>query len=199
MHPASGLLVWLVALVLIQCLEGSHLLLAGLLSLLLSGSKAQRRCARLAWGARWLFVSLFVIMAWGGAGEPAWSGLLAPSREGLADALTHVGRLLLVLMAVAILRERMSLPELLTGTRRFLEPLRRLGVDPDRGLVRLLLVLRHLETLPRPRDWRILLDVPTTANTEEVFEIADRPFSGGDFLVLALVAGTLATVWLWQA
>ncbi|ACV34555.1 CbiQ family ECF transporter T component [Accumulibacter sp.] len=199
MHPASGLLVWLVALVLIQCLEGSHLLLAGLLSLLLSGSKAQRRCARLAWGARWLFVSLFVIMAWGGAGEPAWSGLLAPSREGLADALTHVGRLLLVLMAVAILRERMSLPELLTGTRRLLGPLRRLGVDPDRGLVRLLLVLRHLETLPRPRDWRILLDVPTTGNTEEVFEIADRPFSGGDFLVLALVAGTLATVWLWQA
>jgi len=41
--------------------------------------------------------------------------------------------------------------------------------------------------------------VPTTGNTEEVFEIADRPFSGGDFLVLALVAGTLATVWLWQA
>ena len=199
MHPASGLLIWLVALVLIQCLEGGRLLLAGLLALLLSGSKAQRRCARLAWGARWLFVSLFVIMAWGGAGEPAWSGLLAPSREGLADALTHVGRLLLVLMAVAILRERMSLPELLTGTRRFLEPLRRLGVDPDRGLVRLLLVLRHLETLPRPRDWRILLDVPTTGNTDEVFEIADRPFSGGDFLVLALVAGTLATVWLWQA
>lgn len=199
MHPASGLLIWLVALLLIQCLEGSHLLLAGLLSLLLSGSKAQRRCARLAWGARWLFVSLFVIMAWGGAGEPAWSGLLAPSREGLADALTHVGRLLLVLMAVAILRERMSLPELLTGTRRFLEPLRRLGVDPDRGLVRLLLVLRHLETLPRPRDWRILLEVPTTGNTEEVFEIADRPFSRRDFLVLALVAGTLATVWLWQA
>lgn len=196
LHPASGLLIWLLALVFIQWLEGS-LLLAASLALLLVGGVALRGCARLAWAARWLFLSLFVIMAWGGAGEPAWSGWLAPSREGLADALTHVGRLLLVLMTVAILRERLPLPELLTGTHRLLAPLRCLGVNPDRGLVRLLLVLRHLETLPRPRDWRLLLDVPSSRT--EVFEIADRQFSWADSLVLVLVTVSMTIFGLWQA
>jgi len=152
-HPSTCLVVWLLVLVAIQGLDG-YLLMAALLILPLFGGRALRHCGQLIRGARWLLLSVFVILAWGSAGDPVWTGMMAPSHEGLVDASTHVGRLLLVLMAVAILRVRMSLPELLTGTRRLLEPLRRLGVDPDRGLVRLLLVLRHLETLPRPRDWR---------------------------------------------
>jgi hypothetical protein len=76
---------------------------------------------------------------------------------------THGGRLLLVLMAVAVLRERMPLADLLTAMHRLLEPLRRCGVDTDRGLVRLLLVLNYIETMPRPRDWRLLLDAPAAA------------------------------------
>lgn len=197
MHPASGLLIWLLALVLIQNLEGG-LLVAVLLGVLSFGGLAWRRCGRLAWSARWLFLSLFIIMAWGSAGEPAWSGVLAPSREGLVDALTQVGRLSLVLLVVATLRERMPVPELLSGMRCLLTPLRRLGVDPDRGLVRLLLVLRYLETLPRPRDWRSLLDV-TTGSSSEVFEIADRPFSWPDYLVVLLVAGSVVAVCIRQA
>ena len=93
-------------------------------------------------------------------------------------------------MALAVLRERMSLPELLTAMHRLLEPMRRLGVDPDRGLVRLLLVLRHLETMPRPRDWRILLDVPANS-TSEVFEIADRPLAWVDYLTVLVVTGSV--------
>ncbi|WP_300449955.1 CbiQ family ECF transporter T component [Accumulibacter sp.] len=197
MHPASGLLIWLLAVLLIQNLKGG-LLVAVLLGVLSFGGLALQRCGRLAWSARWLFLSLFVIIAWGSAGEPVWSGVLAPSREGLVDALTQVGRLLLVLLVVATLRERMPVPELLSGMRCLLKPLRRLGVDPDRGLVRLLLVLRYLETLPRPRDWRNLLDV-TTGSSSEVFEIADRPFSWPDYLVVLLVAGSVVAVCIRQA
>ena len=197
MHPSTRLVVWFLMLVLIQNLEGS-LLAAALLVLPLCGGPALRRCWQLTWGARWLFLSLFVILAWGGAGEAAWNGPMAPSREGLFDASPHVGRLLLVLMAVAVLRERMSTADLLTGIYRLLEPMRRCGLDSDRGLVRLLLVLNYIETMPKPRDWRMLLDVPASSNSE-VFQLVDQPLAVRDYLIIALaLVGAVPLLYLVQ-
>lgn len=65
-HPSTRLVVWLLVLVTIQALAGT-LLVAALLLLSLSGTAALRRCLQLAWRARWLFVSLSVILAWGGS------------------------------------------------------------------------------------------------------------------------------------
>ncbi len=200
-HPSTRLVVWLLMLVAIQGLDG-RLLLAALLGLPLCGRLALRRCGQLTWGARWLLLSLFVILAWGGAGDPIWNGVMAPSHEGLVDALTHIGRLLLVLMAVAVLRERMPVADLLTATHRLLEPLRRCGLDADRALVRLLLVLRHLETMPRPRDWRRLLEVPASGSSEvfEVFELADRRLAPRDYLmIIVAVASIIPVFYFWQA
>ncbi|HRI92850.1 MAG TPA: hypothetical protein PLS93_14525, partial [Accumulibacter sp.] len=114
-------------------------------------------------------------------------------------AATHGGRLLLALSAVAVLVEWMPVPELLVATHRLLQPLRRCGVDPDRSVVRLLLVMRHIETLPRPRDWRILLKAPNTGGEGEVFELADRPFSWSDPALILLVAGVVGAFLLRQA
>ncbi len=198
MHPSTRLVVWFLMLVLIQSLEGG-LLAAALLLLPFCGGPALRCCWQLTWGARWLFLSLFVILAWAGAGDPAWDGPMAPSLEGLSDALAHIGRLLLVLMAVAVLRARMPLPDLLSGAHCLLEPLRRCGFDVDRGLVRLLLVLRYMETLPRARDWRLLLEVPEQA-AGEVFELADRPLCRRDALTITVaVVSIVALFYLRQA
>lgn len=183
MHPSTRLVVWLLMLLLSQGMD-DLLLMAAILLLPLFGRSVLSRCWQLAWGARWLFLSLFVILAWGGIGEAAWNGPMAPSREGLLDASTHVGRLLMVLMAVAVLREWMSTADLLTGIHRLLEPMRRCGLDSDRGLVRLLLVLNYIETMPRPRDWRMLLDVPA-GSSSEVFELVDHPLSSRDYLIIA--------------
>lgn len=172
-----------------QTLAGVELV-AAFLVLQLFGGSSLRRCGRLAWGMRWLFISLFIILAWGGVGEPVWSSALAPTREGLADASTHVGRLLVALMAVAVLLERMPVCDLLTATHRLLGPLRACGIDPDRGAVRLLLVLRYVELMPRPRDWRILLDVPARSENE-VLEVVDRRFSWADAVAIAVTAGVV--------
>ena len=185
LHPTTCLVAWLLSLVAVQSLQGSLLAVAFLVPPLF-GRLALQRAIRLAWGARWLFLSLFVILAWGRAGEPVWGGAMAPSAEGLSEALTQVGRLLLVLMAVAVLRQRLSVPEFLTAAHRLLWPLRRCGVDTDRGIVRVLLVLQYLETTPRPRDWRRLLDVPEVSSSE-VFELRDRHFPGRDYLIIGLL------------
>ena len=166
-HPTIRLLVWLALLVGVQALTGGALAAAFAL-LPLAGRRGLRRGALLAWRARWLLVSLLVILSWGVAGEPLWQGAAAPTFEGLREALTHFGRLLLVLFIVAAFLEAMPLPELLSATHVLLGPLRHLGVDSERGVVRLMLVLRYVETLPRPRDWRAVLEAPVSGVCERV-------------------------------
>ena len=186
-HPMTRLLVWLALLVGVQALSGVALAAAFAL-LPLAGRRGLRRGALLAWRARWLLVSLLVILSWGVAGEPLWQGALAPTIEGLREALTHFGRLLLVLFIVAAFLEAMPLPELLAATHVLLRPLRHLGVDPERGVVRLMLVLRYVETLPRPRDWRVLLKAPAPVVSERV-EIDCQALRWSDGLIgVGLVA-----------
>ena len=186
LHPATRLLIWLLVLVAVQCLSGAALL-AGLCVPLLLGRQVMRRGGKLVWRTRWLLLSLFVIFAWGVAGEPLWASDYAPTFDGLHEALTHLGRLVLVLMAVAAFLEKLSLPDLLAASHAVLGPWRRLGLDPDRGVVRLMLVLRYAETLPRPRDWKTLLDLPEMPLDEQV-EIQQMPFGWRDLAAVVPVA-----------
>ena len=180
-HPTTRLLAWLALLVSVQALSGGALLAAFAL-LPLAGRRGLRRGAQLVCRARWLLASLLIIVSWGVAGEPLWPGAAAPTIEGVSEALTHLGRLLLVLFAVAAFLEAMPLPELLAATHVLLAPLRRCGVDPDRGVVRLMLVLRYVETLPRPRDWRALLKAPA-ATAGECVEVDCQAWRWTDGLI----------------
>ena len=183
-HPAARLMIWLCTLIAIQRLSGVWLLL-GICVPFLMGRRIVKRGVRLVFRTRWLLVSLFVIFAWGTTGEPLWAAAYAPTYEGLCEAGTHIGRLVLVLMAVAAFLERMSTPELLAATHASLMPLRFFGLDPDRGVVRLMLALRYAESLPRARDWKVLLE-PADLPHDEVLEIGNAPIGWRDrVLVLA--------------
>lgn len=185
-HPTTRLILWLLSMLAIQWLNG-WVLGCVFMALPLLGQNVLKRGRRLVWRARWLLLSLFLVFAWGVAGEPLWGGVTAPTREGLDTALTQLGRLLLMLITVAAFLEDMPLPSLLAATHRMLNPLRRFGLDPDRGVVRLMLVLRYVEMLPRPRDWRILLEVPAVSDSE-VLEIEEYPLRWLDGLALLLVS-----------
>ncbi len=189
MHPTTRLVLWLFFLVAVQTLSGLPLLGAVLLMPVL-GRRILQRGWKLIRRARWLLIMLFVILAWGSAGEPLWNSDVAPTHEGLSEALTHLGRLLLVLMAVAAFLETMLLPDLLAGSRTLFKPLRHFGLDPDRGIVRLMLVLRYVETLPNPKDWRSILNAPATTECE-LIEVNDQPLRGSDYTLLALGGAVL--------
>ena len=178
-HPTTRFYLWLSVILAVQFLSGKPLALAVVLMPVL-GIRVLKRGGRLVWRARWLLISLFVILAWGIAGDPLWNGAASPTYEGLTEASTQFSRLLLVLVAVAAFLEFMPLADLLTATHFMLGPLRRFGLDPDRGVVRLMLVLRYVETLPRPRDWRNLLDVPT-AGVRELIEVRYQPMHIQDY------------------
>lgn len=196
LHPTTRLLLWLLSLVGVQCLDG-WALAAAIVLLPALGRRIGRRTWSLVRRARWLLVSLIVILAWGTAGDPLWDAAYAPTRQGLAEAATHGGRLVLVLAAVAALLETMPLPEMFLASHALGRPLRRIGLDVDRGIVRLMLVLRYLERLPRPRDWRSLLDVPPTA-AEETLELSDAPLRPVDYAALTVACGVAVLIVLWS-
>lgn len=186
-------MAWLVLLIAVQFLSGMALLIACLLAPLL-GMNVMQRGGRLIWRARRLLLSLLVVFAWGTAGEPLWHGRFAPTFDGLDEAVKHLGRMLLVLVAVAAFLEFMPLADLLAATHALLKPFRRFGVDSDRGVVRLMLVLRYVETLPRPRDWRSLLDTHDS-ETCEIIEIGQQVMGWKDRFVMAGVLGSLVLLY----
>lgn len=190
-HPTIRLALWVAIVVSVQALSGTALLLT-FAALPMIGGRALRRGGRLVWRARWLLLSLLVIFSWGVAGTPLWDFGFAPTEEGVAEGVTHLGRLLLVLMAVATFLEYVSVADLLAATHVLLKPFRYFGLDADRGVVRLMLVLRAVETMPRPRDWRVLIKA-TDSSVEERLDVSTRRFSRTDCAIalalLTAVAG----------
>ena len=195
-HPATRLAFWIALLVAVQLLEGT-VLLATLLSIPVFGRRVGRRAWRLVWRARWLLLSLFVVFAWGIPGEAVWDdGLLAPTYEGLAEGWRHLGRMLLVLTTVAAFLEFTPLADLLVATRGLLRPFQRLGMNTDSGVVRLMLALRYVETLPRPRDWKVLLEMPELC-TSEVVEIEQPVLGYIDGLLIGALGMMVIALFYW--
>ena len=196
-HPTARILLWVLVLLAIQCLNGG-LLAAAFLGLLPLSRTALRRGGRLIWRSRWLIVSLFLVFAWGVAGEPVWAVGASPTYEGFYEAFLHLGRLLLVLMAIAAFLDAMPVPELLGGARQLLAPFKRYGCNPDRAVIRLMLVLHYVEMLPRPRDWRTLLNAPALAagNRNDSVDVDSRPLHLADYALLTIAAASCLTLFL---
>ena len=168
LHPVLRLYVWLVVVVSIQRLELAGLAIAGLLLPVL-GVSTLLRGWRLVIRARWLLISLVLVYSWSIAGEGLWNGPMAPTYEGIVEALLQAGRLSLMMMIVAALLEAMSLSDWLLATHGILWPFRRLvNGSAERAIVRLMLVLRHLESMPKVTQWRELLKAPDDAVCETI-------------------------------
>ena len=193
-HPSVRLLTWVVLLLVVQGLD-DYWLFGGLMLSPFVGRRALRRARKLIWRTRWVLFSVLAFFAWGEAGDAVWDSRFAPTVDGLFSAATHLGRLLLVLVALAAFLETMSMADLLAATRGLLKPLRRFGLDPDRGVIRLMLVLRFVEDVPRPRDWKVLLQSPAQAVTESV-EINDYPFGVKDGVLTVFLLAVPGLLWV---
>lgn len=197
LHPVTRLLGWLMLLLLVQLLAGGWLA-AAFLAVPVLRRPVLLRAGRLIWRTRWLLLSLFVIFAWGTAGEPAFEmfwGVEAPTREGLHEGMQHCGRLLLALVVVAAFLEYLPLAALLSACNHLLRPFARYGCDAERAALRLHLVLHYVETLPRPRDWRTLLQAPP-APAREVLVLESRALASLDYACLLLGGGLVLGIYM---
>ncbi len=202
MHPLVRILCLVAFAISLQFVRWPALLLVcGLLALLLAwhGLPIFLKLAR---RARWLLLSILLIYAYATPGEyiPRVPDLIAPTYEGLRAAAMQMGRLLAMLAALSVLLASSSREDVMVGVYLLLQPLRPLGLDPERFSARLWLTLHYVETMPkgvlhrlREQGWR--LDDVLQENVERpaVVEMQFPGFTAADAGVLLLIP---LMVWL---
>jgi hypothetical protein len=107
---------------------------------------------------RWLFLSVWLILAYGTAGEAVFDLAWLPTHEGITEATLHVARLALMLGCLAWLFTALGKNGLQVALTSLLRPLSMRGIATDRLVVRLSLVMENLrEELPKGT-WRRMLE-----------------------------------------
>lgn len=197
MHPSCALIVWLVAVMAIQFVGygGLALLVAGALIL---ATAAGRRWLGYIRRARWLLLTLWLILAYNTPGEAWRDQAWAPTYEGIAEANLQAGRLIAMLACLAWLFVSQGRDGMVSGLWGLMRPFRRLGLDAERLVVRLSLVLDNLETMPEQGAWRrILADHAAAAGGPEVLNVCVEPWRAADaWLIAAACLGLSGAIWL---
>ncbi|UCV10803.1 hypothetical protein KI614_11520 [Dechloromonas denitrificans] len=156
MHPSAALIIWLAAVFAIQFVGYAGLGALLVAALLLTPQAVVQWLSYLR-RARWLLVSLFLILAYNTPGEALNDLAWAPSYEGVDEAGRQATRLVVTLACLAVLFVRLERDGLICALWGVLQPLRRCGLDVDRLVVRLSLVLENLQSPGLQKDWRSML------------------------------------------
>jgi hypothetical protein len=174
-HPATLLFAWGVLVALLQPLAAMALAVTAVVILALAGIFARRRTFALLIRTRWLFLSIVLLFALATPGQrlPGAVGEIGVTIDGLLLAAEHVLRLLLLLASLAVVHERLGTSGMMVGLYWLLSPIARWRTLRERIVVRLMLVLDHVENAPAAT-WQEWLD--------RDFECPDR---------LALAVGSL--------
>ena len=202
MHPALALSLALSGLFALQAMAWPAL--AGF-ALLLAASPA----VRAGWWpwvnkSRWLMLSIWLVLAYGLAGEPLAGLSWAPTLEGCALANLQLFRFLLTLAVLAWLFARLPAEALAAALWTLLSPLRASGWQVDRLVVRLSLVMAHLaEGAPRVR-WQDLASLGEAtvgggafASGASSLRLSVRPLAGSERAALwgLLLCWVAAVLW----
>lgn len=156
MHPSATLIVWLAGIVAVQYLGVAGLGLMAA-SLLLSAPAILPSWWRYLRRARWLLLTLWLILAFNTPGEAFQDLAWAPTYEGIAEASLQAARLVLMLGMLAWLFSRLGRDGLVNGLWGLMHPLQRWGLDTGRVVVRLSLVLANLQIEHEKGAWKKML------------------------------------------
>jgi len=199
-HPAAQILAWCLLVVTMQALAPGALLIAAGLILLCAFAVSRHKFIQLVRRTRWILLSLLLIYAYSTPGQPllAILGMFSPSREGLADGVLQLSRLLAVLAGLAILLDRLHRQQLIAGLYTLFAPLQWLGLSRERLAVRLALTLHYAEVtmLHGKGRWQDTLNslFEPHGETTRHMELPLYRFGIGDALLLGV-----ALLLLWGA
>ena len=156
LHPSSALLAWLASVLAVQFLGYAGLGVLAL-GLLLSSFSMLSLWFTYLRRARWLFLSLWLILAYNTPGEAFQDMPWAPTYEGMADANLQVVRLILMLGCLAWLFQTLGRDGLVAALWGVVRVMPAPGFDAQRLVVRLSLVLNNLQTPQQKGDWKKML------------------------------------------
>ena len=195
MHPSCALIVWLSAVLAAQ--RFGYVGLAALASIpLLWSPAAFRGWLGLMYRARWLLLTLWLILAYNAPGDAWLDQSWAPTYEGMAEGGLQVARLSVMLLWLAWLFVRLGREQLVSGVWGLLQPVSVLGMQVERLVVRLSLVLENLQGPQEQGGWRRILQVAThDVAGPDCMRLSAMPWRFRDTsVVVACVAGLLGAV-----
>lgn len=197
MHSGLLIALWTALVVVLQFLSPKALMFAVSACVFAAWRFSPSRSMRLLRRVRFLILAILVLFAGFTPGEallPAFPEI-SPSREGVTMAAEHAGRLLGVVLCVAMLMDALPVRRLVGGLHALLRPFGCVGLPSERLAVRLVLVLRYVESAA-PGDWRSWLeDDHADSGGAEVIAFTRETFAWSD-LVAMLVAVVVAAIWL---
>jgi hypothetical protein len=163
------------------------------LGVLCSHSQVAGRWLSNIYRARWLFLTLWLILSYNTPGEALMGASWAPTYEGVADANLQAARLGLMLGCLAWLSVHLGRDGLVSGLWGILQSLPAVGVDTQRLVIRLSLVLANLQTPQEKGSWRRMMaaDAPMAAGPDVVHVTLPRWAHVDTLVVLAAAAALL--------
>jgi len=198
LHPSCALILWLAAVLALPALSPAGALALAAALLLLAGGSLLRPWWKAIRRARWLLLTLWLILAWNTPGEAFADLSWMPTYEGIAAANLHALRLIVMLGGLAWLLHRLGRDGLVSALWGLLSPCRALGLDSERLVVRLSLVLDHLQTEPEKGAWRRMLGIAALPATgPATLHLALPRWTLRDSLMAGLIgAGLLAALYV---
>lgn len=181
-----------------QVLTFEVLLAAAGTVLLFAFALSRHKLLQLLRRTRWIMLSLLLIYAYSTPGQPLADalGVLSPSREGLADGVLQLARLLAALAGLAILLDRLHRQQLIAGLYALFAPLQWLGLSRERLAVRLALTLHYAEVVMlRAHSWQDTLRslFEPHGETAKQMELQLYRFGIGD---VCLLGSAVLVLWL---
>lgn len=155
LHPATLLCAWGALIALLQPLPATVLAWIAAALLVPALLFARRRTLTLLRRTRWLFLSIVLLFALATPGQrlPGLAGDMGLTVDGVTLAAEHALLLLALLASLAVVHERLGTLGMMAGLYWLLAPIARWRALRERIVVRLLLVLDHVENAPSAT-WR---------------------------------------------
>jgi energy-coupling factor transporter transmembrane protein EcfT len=170
LHPTTTLILWLAAVVAIQFV-GYPLIFGGALLIVLFATKALPAWWQYVRRSRWLLLGLWLVLAYGVPGDALFDLAWMPTWQGLEAANLQTARLIILLGFLAWLFSHLGREGLISALWGLMQPLKRGGVEIDRLVVRLSLVLEQLKTPLEKGAWRQMLHDSAPHAGSETLEI----------------------------
>lgn len=194
-HPVALLTAWASCAITVQWLPLTVLLPVGGVCAVSALVCARPRSLRLLSRTRWLLLSVLVLFIFTTPGEflPGWSGQLGMTVEGLTSGVTHLLRLLTLLLSLAILHEALGNAGLMAALHGLLRgmPAR------DRTVARLVLTLEVADRPQPSLDWHSgLFDEDVDEAGMSACQIESRELRGRDVLLMVLAAMAVLAGWV---
>ncbi len=150
---------------------------------------------------RWLFVSIYVIYAFGTPGQyiEFFPVNYAPTFEGSALGILQIIKIIIALASLSILFSMSSKQQLMLGLFILLTPLKLFGINTERFTARVLLTLAYVEALAEKEQFKLsfsrlkeLHAVTNSLQVEDVIMLQSPAFNFADkFLIVTLVLSAL--------